>query len=128
MPNPTRYYDYVNDDPLHQSVRSKKDPMIDHSERSNRHHKSRNEENCLKKNNNNIKIQHELGETNRAIWIKTGNSLYSDIEYYEYTLPITQSSSSLLYRPPITPQSREKNPIMSEFARSAYMTAYSCNL
>lgn len=92
----------------------------------NRHHKSSklsDEENTVK-NTHNKKRQHELGVTNRAIWIKTGNALHSDIEYYEYTIPISQLSPSMMYRPPRTPQSKKKNErVMSEFARSAYMTA-----
>lgn len=64
---------------------------------------------------------------NRAIYVKTGNSLYSDIEYYEYTMPKSSSSSTssslLQQRPPRTPQSSQKNKAMSEFARSAYLTA-----
>lgn len=37
---------------------------------------------------------------NRAVYIKTGNALHSDIEYYEYIIPKPISSSSILYRPP----------------------------
>jgi hypothetical protein len=70
--------------------------------------------------------------SHRAQWIKTGNALYDDIEYYEYIIPrsssrrLQQSSSNL---PPRTSPSqssssnRKKKKPLSDFARSAYLTA-----
>lgn len=68
--------------------------------------------------------QHTLGVSNRAVYIKTGNSLHNDIEYYEYTIPVVSQLLSSFYHPTRATQSRMKQQhVMSEFAKSAYMTA-----
>jgi hypothetical protein len=66
--------------------------------------------------------------SNRARYIKTGNALWDDVEYYEFILPVPVQQN----RPPRIPQ--QASPLssspkeiqilpMSEFARSAYLAA-----
>jgi hypothetical protein len=65
---------------------------------------------------------------NRAQYVKTGNALWNDVEYYEYTIPVP--INHYYDRPPRILQhyhkqqkKQQQQEVMSEFARSAYLTS-----
>jgi hypothetical protein len=74
------------------------------------------------------KSSQPLFNHNRARYVKTGNALWNDVEYYEYRIPVVVRQHQ--HRPPLipnqqtssTPRKVQQQP-MSEFARSAYLTA-----
>jgi hypothetical protein len=74
------------------------------------------------------KSSQTLFNHNRARYVKTGNALWDDVEYYEYRMPVVVRQHQ--HRPPLIPNQHtssspgkvHQQPV-SEFARSAYITA-----